>query len=72
MAAGSSTWRPIDCASGEPLGQASAAPATLSYLAEPDRYLLRVESDGAWRRTCRQLAVTLADGTTHLGNVRFA
>jgi hypothetical protein len=72
LAPGSPTWRPIDCSSGAPLGDASPARHTLSYLAGNDRYLLRVGSEAAWRGTCRRLAVTLADGTTHLANIRFA
>jgi TolB protein len=68
---GSPTWRRMDCASGAPLGDASSAQHALSYIGGPDRYLLRVESDKAWRGTCRRLDVTLADGTSHVANVRF-
>lgn len=71
LAAGAPTWTAIDCSSGTPLGAASSPQKTLSYHAATDRYLLRVESNAAWRGTCRQLGVTLADGMTHRANVRF-
>ena len=64
-------WRRVDCGSGAPLGEPSAAAHTLAYLAGTDRYQLRVETQAAWAGTCRRLVVTLADGTTHLANVRF-
>jgi Tol biopolymer transport system component len=71
LASGSPTWRPVDCASGTPLGDASGAGHTLAYLTGSDRYHLHVESDAGWRGTCRRLAVRLADGTTHFADVRF-
>jgi WD40-like Beta Propeller Repeat len=68
---GSATWARIDCDSGARLGDASTASQTLTYHPTQDRYHLRVESDASWADTCRRLAVTLADGTTHFADVRF-
>lgn len=62
---------PVDCASGAPAGAAATANGALSYAAKPDRYTFQWATDKAWAGTCRALAVTLADGSTHRALVRF-
>ena len=58
-------------ADGTPLADSSpvAAADRLSY--HGGRYLLLVDTDPSWAGTCRRLAVTLDDGTTHVASVRF-
>ena len=65
----SASWRP--CGSGGRDGAPGGEPATgrLSY--RGDRYSYLAESSAAWAGTCRQLALTLDDGTTHVANVMF-
>jgi hypothetical protein len=55
------TWTP--CGGGDP----EAAKAAVSY--KKDAYDLKAFTADAWAGTCRDLALTLADGTTH--RVRF-
>ena len=43
----------------------------LSYDAAAGQYVYVWKTDSAWAGTCRQLVVTLADGTSHRANVRF-
>lgn len=66
-----STWTRVSCGDGTPLGDSSTVPAAgrLSY--HGGRYQLQVETDASWSGSCRQLAVTLDDGTTKLANVSF-
>jgi TolB protein len=71
LGSGAPSWRRVDCENGTPLGEPSGARQTLAYHPGSDRYHLRVESEPSWAGTCRRLAVTLADGTTHFANVRF-
>ena len=66
MAAGSPTW--VTCDS--PPGSSAPAAGTLSYNASADRYTFLVATDKSWIGTCRDLVVTLRDGTTH--SARFA
>jgi hypothetical protein len=60
-----SAW--LGCGTAE--GDSSPAAAGLSYQA--GRYKLQVETDASWAGSCRRLAVTLDDGTTHVANVSF-
>ena len=68
---GSPTWTPLDCVSGLPAGAPSPARRTLAYLAGSGRYQLLVQTDVVWRGGCRELAVTLDDGTRHVAVIRF-
>jgi Tol biopolymer transport system component len=65
LAAGSPTVQQVDCASVLPLGPASTAGGALSYNANQDRYTFQWKSDKSWAGTCRQLTLTLRDGTLH-------
>jgi len=49
----------------------SSAAGSLTYNAGADRYVFLWSTDRAWVGACRQLIVTLRDGTVHLANVRF-
>jgi Tol biopolymer transport system component len=50
-------------------GDSTSADWGLSYQA--GRYKLQVETDASWSGSCRRLAVTLGDGTTHSTDVTF-
>ena len=65
-----STWTRVSC-TGAPLGDASATDAAGRLSFHGGRYQLQVETDASWAGSCRQLAVTLDDGTTHTANVSF-
>lgn len=43
----------------------------LTYDAERDRYQFVWQTNKGWSGTCRQLSVTLVDGTTHKALFRF-
>jgi hypothetical protein len=61
----------IDCATPVAVDPSRAAVGSLSYNAGPDRYTFQWATDRSWAGTCRQIAVTLDDGTVHRANVRF-
>ena len=65
LAAGSPAWAPCGSA-----GDPAPARGTLSYNASSDRYTYLATTDKAWSGTCRDLVLTLRDGTTH--RARFA
>lgn len=45
--------------------------SSLSYSAGSDQYHYNWKTEGAWAGTCRQLVVTLNDGSVHRANFRF-
>jgi len=49
----------------------SNAIGSLTYNAGADRYVFLWSSDRAWLGSCRELVVTLRDGSVHLANVWF-
>src|SRR5262249_49805444 len=59
FADGSPGW--ASCGSSD----TSPAAGTLSYNASNDRYTYLATTSKSWARTCRDLVVTLADGTVH-------
>jgi hypothetical protein len=67
----SASSQQIDCSSLAPLSDWTSASSSTAYSAGPDRYKLHWQTDRIWTGTCRQLAVTLDDDTTHRANVRF-
>ena len=44
---------------------------TLTYDASNDQYKYVWKTDKAWKGSCRQLVVKLADGTTHVAGFQF-
>jgi len=64
LAAGSPTWSA--CGSND----STTADGTLTYNASSDRYTYLATTSKSWNGTCRDLAVTLRDGTVH--RARFA
>jgi len=66
FAAGSPAWIPCGALDGQ-----SPADGTLSYNASADRYTLLATTSKVWAGTCRDLIVTLRDGTTHRARLTF-
>ena len=60
----SAAWTP--CGGGD----AAAGKSSLAYKSSGDLYDLKVFTSAAWAGSCRDLAVTLDDGTVH--QARFA
>jgi hypothetical protein len=75
LAVGSPSSRQIDCDSGVTLDDveetSSTGSSSLSYDAASDQYKYVWKTDSAWAGTCRQLTVTLSDGTTHTTKFKF-
>jgi hypothetical protein len=69
MAGGSPSSQRISCDSGAPLAPVeetvTAGGSGLSYDATSDQYTYVWKTERSWAGTCRQLIVTLADGTSH-------
>ena len=65
----------LNCDSGNPgvdiVETISAGSSSLNYDAASDRYNYVWATDPAWAGTCRQLKITLNDGTVHVANFRF-
>ncbi len=69
LAAGSPVSRPVSCASSVPTGGAAststAGASGLQYDPATATYTYVWKTVKAWAGTCRELSVTLVDGTTH-------
>ena len=76
LAEGSPSSQPIACDAVAPLDVVtdilSAPDSRLTYDAEQDQYIYIWKTQKAWANTCRQLVVTLTDGTSRVANFRFA
>jgi hypothetical protein len=66
FAAGSPAWIPCGALDGQ-----TPADGTLSYNASSDRYTFLTATSKAWAGSCRDLIVTLRDGTTHRARFTF-
>jgi len=74
FAAGSPSTIEVSCTTGVAIGSAvplSPSDYELRYQSGPDRYMLRWKTDRAWSRTCRQLTLSLIDGSTHVALFNF-
>jgi hypothetical protein len=60
-------WRPC----GATTNDSSSATGSLTYNAGPDRYAFMWATDKAWAGTCKELLLTLRDGTSHGAYVSF-
>jgi hypothetical protein len=49
----------------------TAGGSSLSYDATSDQYNYVWKTESSWAGTCRQLVVTLNDGTSHVANFKF-
>ena len=75
FAAGSPESGPIACNSSDPAVDltetVNAGGSSLSYNPTTDQYNYVWKTEGSWVGTCRQLVVTLNDGSTHRANFKF-
>jgi uncharacterized repeat protein (TIGR01451 family) len=49
----------------------TAGGSSLSYDASSDQYVYTWKTDSSWAGSCRQLVVTLNDGSVHIANFKF-
>jgi len=66
FASGSPGWTPCGALDGP-----TPADGSLSYNASADRYTYLAASSKSWAGTCRDLVMTLRDGTTHRARFSF-
>jgi hypothetical protein len=74
LADGSPSSQQIDCGTGDPDDveeTSTAGSSSLTYDAASDQYKYVWKTDSAWAGTCRQLTVTLSDGTSHTAKFKF-
>ena len=75
FAAGSPSSVQISCSSSAPIADVeeteTAGGSSLTYDPTTDRYKYVWKTDSSWKNTCRQLTVTLRDGTVHVAYFKF-
>jgi uncharacterized membrane protein len=74
FAAGNPASKPVACTLSNTQGAEptrAAGNTELSYHAGSDRYRYLWKTEKAWSGTCRQLSLTLVDGSTHLALFQF-
>jgi len=75
FAAGSPSSIQINCSNSDPIAPVeeteTAGQSSLSYDAASDRYKYTWKTESSWKNTCRQLTVTLRDGTVHTAKFKF-
>ena len=75
FAAGSPSSMQISCDTSAPIAPVEetemAGQSSLSYDAATDRYKYTWKTENSWKNTCRQLTVTLRDGTIHTALFKF-
>jgi hypothetical protein len=64
---GRAAWRPCSSTSGD----SSTASGALTYNPGPGRYTFMWQTDKSWAGACRELSLTLRDGTAHAALVSF-
>ena len=75
FAAGSPSSLQISCSGNDPVlpveQTETAGQSSLSYDAASDLYKYTWKTENSWKNTCRQLTVTLRDGTVHIAKFKF-
>jgi hypothetical protein len=75
LADGSPTSHKIDCDATDPVDPVeetvTAGSSGLTYNATTDTYTYVWKTNKGWADTCRELVVTLNDGSTHSANFQF-
>ena len=75
FAAGSPSSVQISCTTNDPIlpveQTETAGSSSLSYDSTTDRYKYTWKTESSWKNTCRQLTVTLRDGTVHTAKFKF-
>ena len=76
FAAGSPASQPIACTAGASFDVVevtlTASTSSLKYDPATDEYTYIWKTDKAWAGTCRQLVLTLNDGSTHVANFQIS
>jgi uncharacterized repeat protein (TIGR01451 family) len=75
FATGSPSSIQISCSTSVPIDPVeeteTAGNSSLTYDAASDQYKYVWKTENSWKNTCRQLTVTLRDGTVHQANFKF-
>jgi uncharacterized repeat protein (TIGR01451 family) len=75
FATGSPSSAQISCSTSDPITTVeeteTAGSSSLTYDAASDRYKYVWKTESSWKNTCRQLTVTLRDGTVHTAKFKF-
>ena len=75
FATGSPSSVQISCNNSDPIDPVeeteTAGSSSLTYDAASDRYKYVWKTESSWKNTCRQLTVTLRDGTVHTAKFKF-
>ena len=75
FASGSPSSVQISCSTTDPIANVeeteTAGQSSLSYDATADRYKYTWKTENSWKNTCRQLTITLRDGTVHTAKFKF-
>lgn len=75
LAAGSPSSRQVTCGTGAALDElettSTASSSSLSYNASSDQYNYAWKTEKSWTGTCRQLTITLSDGSAHSADFKF-
>lgn len=75
FAAGSPASVQTNCVSGDPIGTPeeiqTPGQSSLSYDPGSDQYNYVWKTEKSWKNTCRELRVTLIDGTVHTAKFKF-
>jgi len=75
FAAGSPSSVQISCSTSDPIlpveETETAGQSSLSYDAASAQYKYTWKTESSWKNTCRQLTVTLRDGTVHTAKFKF-
>ena len=65
----------INCNTSAPIADVeeteTAGGSSLSYDSATDRYKYVWKTESSWKNTCRQLTLTLRDGTVQIANFKF-
>jgi hypothetical protein len=65
----------VNCSTSDPgvdvTETVNAGGSSLSYDAATDQYIYVWKTEKSWKDSCRQLVVTLNDGTVHVANFKF-
>ena len=75
FAAGSPSSVQISCSTSDPIlpveQTETAGSSSLSYDSTSNQYKYTWKTESTWKNTCRQLTVTLRDGTVHVAKFKF-
>jgi uncharacterized repeat protein (TIGR01451 family) len=75
LAAGSPSSVQISCSTSDPIlpveQTETAGSSSLGYDSTSNQYKYTWKTESSWKNTCRQLTITLRDGTVHVAKFKF-